>query len=180
MVTIFGTNLGVPGLKITFDGTAAQLTYTTAGQAGAIVPTAVSGKTLTSVIATYGAQSSPAATKTVAPTAPGLFTINASGTGPGAILNQTGTLNSATAPAAKGTIVAIYLTGGGVNMSTANTTVTIGGQTATLAYAGVAPGVPGLNQINATIPAASATGAQPVVVNIGGVASQTGVTVNVQ
>lgn len=180
LVTVFGTNLGIPGLKLTFDGAAAQLVYTTAGQAGAIVPAAVSGKTQTSVIATYGAQSSPAVTKTVASTAPGLFTINASGTGPGAILNQIGTLNSTTAPAAKGTIVAIYLTGGGVNMSTANTTVTIGGQAATLAYAGVAPGVPGLNQINATIPSTAASGAQPVAVNIGGVASQSGVTVNVQ
>lgn len=180
LVTIFGSNLGVPGLKITFDGTAAQLTYTTAGQVGAIVPTAVSGKTQTSVVATYGTQTAPAITKTVAPSAPGLFTANASGTGPGAILNQTGTLNTAAAPAPKGTIVALYLTGGGVNMSTANTTVTIGGQSATLAYAGVAPGIAGLNQVNATIPATAASGAQPIIVTVAGVASQTGVTVNVQ
>ncbi len=180
LVTVFGTNLGVPGLKITFDGTAAQLTYTTAGQVGAVVPIAVSGKTQTSVVATYGTQTAPAVNKTVAPSAPGLFTANASGTGPGAILNQTGTLNTAVAPAPKGTIVALYLTGGGINMSTANTTVTIGGQSATLAYAGVAPGITGLNQVNATIPATAASGAQPVIVTVAGAAAQTGVTVNVQ
>ena len=180
LVTVFGTNLGVPGLKITFDGTAAQLTYTTAGQVGAVVPIAVSGKTQTSVVATYGTQTAPAVNKTVAPSAPGLFTANASGTGPGAILNQTGTLNTAVAPAPKGTIVALYLTGGGINMSTANTTVTIGGQSATLAYAGVAPGITGLNQVNATIPATAASGAQPVIVTVAGAAAQTGVNVNVQ
>jgi len=130
--------------------------------------------------AAYGAQASSALTTPVAVAAPGIFTANASGTGTGAIVNQSGTVNTAAAPAPKGAIIAIYFTGGGVTMSTANTTVTIGGQSATLAYAGVAPGIAGLNQVNATIPATAASGAQPVVVTIAGVASQSGVTVNVQ
>ena len=57
----------------------------------------------------------------------------------------------------------------------------IGGQTSTVAYGGVAGGsVPGLYQVNAAIPANAASGNQPVVVAIGGVASQSGVTVSVQ
>jgi len=152
--------------------------YVTAGQIGVIVPAAISGKTTTSIQASYGSEVSAAVTKAVAPTAPGLFTTNATGTGPGAIINQTGTVNSAAALAAKGSIVALYLTGGGAATSAS---VTIGGQAAAVAYAGPAPeSVQGLYQVNATVPAAAASGAQPVAVTIGGVASQSGVTVSVQ
>jgi len=178
LATIFGANLGAAGLKVTFDGTAAELLYVTAGQIGVIVPAAISGKTTTSIQASYGSEVSAAVTKAVAPTAPGLFTTNATGTGPGAIINQTGTVNSAAALAAKGSIVALYLTGGGAATSAS---VTIGGQAAAVAYAGPAPeSVQGLYQVNATVPAAAASGAQPVAVTIGGVASQSGVTVSVQ
>jgi uncharacterized protein (TIGR03437 family) len=178
LATIFGTNLGAAGLKVTFDGTAGELLYVTANQIGVIVPMSISGKTTTSIQAAYGAQVSAAFSKAVAPTAPGLFTTNVSGTGPGAIINQTGRVNGATTPATKGSIIAIYLTGGGEANAA---TVTIGGEAATVAFAGQAPGsVQGLYQVNATVPAAVASGAQPVVVTIGGVASQSGVTVNVQ
>jgi uncharacterized protein (TIGR03437 family) len=44
-------------------------------------------------------------------TAPGLFTQNASGSGPGAILNQDNSLNGPGNRAAKGSIVQVYLTG---------------------------------------------------------------------
>ena len=179
LVSVFGTNLGVAGLKITFDGTAAQLLYTTATQVGAVAPSTIAGKTQTVVQATYGAQSSAATNKAVAASAPGIFTINASGTGPGAIINQAGTINSAASPAPKGSIVAIYLTGAGVANSA--TTVTIGGQAAPVAFAGQAPGaIQGLYQVNATVPANATSGTQPVVVTIGGQASQAGVTINVQ
>ena len=179
LVSVFGTNLGVAGLKITFDGTAAQLLYTTATQVGAVAPTTIAGKTQTVVQATYGAQSSASTNKPVAVSAPGLFTTNASGTGPGAIINQAGTINSAASPAPKGSIVAIYLTGAGVTNAAA--TVTIGGQAAPVAFAGQAPGaILGLYQVNATVPANAASGIQPVVVTIAGQASQAGVTINVQ
>ncbi|MFN0102492.1 MAG: CotH kinase family protein [Bryobacteraceae bacterium] len=192
LATIFGTNLGPPtisadtaGVQVTFDGAAARLLYVGANQLGVIVPTAISGKTQTSVQVTYGAQASAAITKAVAPTAPGLFTTNASGSGPGAIINQTGSINSAAAPAAKGSIVAIYLTGAGLTNDNgalaAGATVTIGGQSATVAFAGAAPGsVQGLYQVNAAIPSNAASGALPIVVTIGGVASQSGVTISVQ
>ena len=176
LVSIFGSNLGVAGLKITFDGTAAQLLYTTAGQVGAIAPITFAGKTTTSVQASYGTQTPSTVNKVVAGSAPGIFTVNSAGTGGGAIINQTGTPNSATAPAAKGSIVAIYLTGAGVANGT--TAVTIGGQSATVVFSGAAPGaVQGLYQVNATIPANVASGNQPVVITIGGQASQTGVTI---
>jgi uncharacterized protein (TIGR03437 family) len=60
--------------------------------------------------------------------------------------------------------------------------VSIGGETATVSYAGwVADSVAGLYQINATVPTKAASGnAIPVVVTAGGVASQTGVTMAIQ
>jgi len=192
LVTVFGTNMGPAalstdgsGTRVTFDGTSAQVLYSSAGQLGVIAPLSLAGKSQTAIQVSYGNQSGTAVNKAVAPTAPGLFSLNAAGSGPGAIVNQAGTINSASAPAPKGSIVAIYLTGGGVANATgilsAATTVTIGGQAATVAYAGNAPGaVQGLYQVNATIPANAASGPVPVVVTIGGVASQTGVTVNVQ
>lgn len=61
-------------------------------------------------------------------------------------------------------------------------TVTIGGKTATVTYAGwVADSVAGLYQINAKVPTGVTTGtAVPVVVTMGGVSSQAGVTMAIQ
>jgi uncharacterized protein (TIGR03437 family) len=61
-------------------------------------------------------------------------------------------------------------------------TVTIGGQSATVTYAGwVADSVAGLYQINATVPTkAAASSAAPVLVTMGGVTSQAGVTMAIQ
>jgi uncharacterized protein (TIGR03437 family) len=69
--------------------------------------------------------------------------------------------------------------------ATSNVTVSIGGVNATVLYAGfVADSAAGLYQINATVPATSAVGTVPVVVNVGTgvnqVKSQTNVTMVVQ
>jgi uncharacterized protein (TIGR03437 family) len=58
-------------------------------------------------------------------------------------------------------------------------TVTIGGAAAVVAYAGPLPGsIIGLLQINATVPVGATTGAAvPVVVTIGGVATQANATI---
>lgn len=181
IATVFGSNLGTPGLKIAFDGQPGQLIYATPNQAGVIVPTTLAGKTQTTAQASYGPQASATLSKTVAKATPGIFTTNSSGSGQGAIVNQNGTVNGPTAPAAKGSIVAIYLTGGGVDLTAADTTVRIGGQSATVVYAGVAPGsIQGLQQINVTIPAGAGSGAQPLAVTIAGADSQANVTVFVQ
>jgi uncharacterized protein (TIGR03437 family) len=60
-------------------------------------------------------------------------------------------------------------------------TATVGGQNATVVYAGGAPGeVAGLMQVNVVIPAGIQTGnAVPVVLRVGSVFSQAGVTVAV-
>ena len=51
-------------------------------------------------------------------------------------------------------------------------TVTIGGVSAQIAFSGLTPGLPGLYQLNVTVPQGIAAGSQPVVVSIGGSVSQ--------
>jgi uncharacterized protein (TIGR03437 family) len=61
----------------------------------------------------YSGQTSNAYALTSAATAPGLFAQNASGSGSGAILNQDNSLNGPNHPAAKGSIVQVFMTGEG-------------------------------------------------------------------
>jgi uncharacterized protein (TIGR03437 family) len=102
----------------------------------------------------------------VIPTAPGLFTADASGQGQGSVINEDGvTSNSVAAPAHPGSVVILWATGEGLTdppgvdgrpavqvlpKPLAEVSVDIGGSPATVEYAGAAPGnMPGLFQINA-------------------------------
>ena len=91
---------------------------------------------------------------------------------------------SATNPAHAGDIIELYANGlGPVNnqpnsgeaatasplpTTTSTVTVTIGGQTAQVQYAGLSPGYPVLYQVNVTVPSGLAAGSQPVIVSVGG------------
>jgi len=130
----------------------------------------------------------------VAAAAPAIFTISASGAGPGAILNQTNSVNSTAAPARRNEVIQIFATGegetepGGIDgrLMPGNAlarpklpvTVRIGTVDAPLTYAGSAPGlVAGVFQVNARIPATAPLGdAVPITVTVGGIQSQAGVT----
>jgi hypothetical protein len=112
-------------------------------------------------------------------------------------LNQDNSVNSASKPAARGSIIQIYATGEGqtspigVTASVTGTDlktpvlqvkVSIGGQDAVVQYAGSAGGaVAGLLQVNAVVPQAVSPGAAvPISVSVGGVSSQSGATIAVQ
>jgi uncharacterized protein (TIGR03437 family) len=121
---------------------------------------------------------------------PGIFTLDASGSGLGAILNQDGTINGPQNPAGPGSIIVIYATGGGLTDPAyedgelsglplpylkADVEVEIAGRPAEVLYAGGAPGlVAGVVQINARVPAdVPATGPHNVTFKAAGVSSQT-------
>jgi uncharacterized protein (TIGR03437 family) len=105
----------------------------------------------------------------LAPTAPGVYTVPSGGLGPGAILHADFSLVNDASPAAAGETVLIYLTGMGATSpapadGTAGTVTTLyksvsdvaiyfGGQPGVVAFNGLAPGFPGLYQINVTLPA---------------------------
>lgn len=195
----FGTSLGA--VQVRFGATAAPLIYVSATQINAVVPYGVAGSSNVAVTVQYGGVFSPGLTVPVQAATPGIFSHDNSGTGPGAILNNMDySLNSAARPAAVGTVVDIYCTGGGVTLPASTdgalailtppfpalaalpVTVTIGGISAQVVYAGPAPGaINGLTQIDAVVPSGVKSGASiPVVVSIGGVSSQGNLSMAVQ
>jgi uncharacterized protein (TIGR03437 family) len=214
IVALFGSNLGpasivtlqvsngtvtnsLAGTQVLFDGVAAPMIYTLSGQVSAVVPYGVAGKTSTAVQVSYQGSLSNTVTMPVRAATPAIFSLDSSGVGPGAILNQDLSVNSTGNPAARLSVIALYCTGGGVT-SPASTdgavigdasfvlaqtpVVTIGGVNATVQYAGAAPGsVAGLTQINVQVPAGlTPANALPVIVTIGNFASTASVTVSVK
>ena len=174
----------------------APLVYVSKGQTSFIVPyeTAV-GANAQVVVSYKGVRSAPFTVPVVA-ASPGLFSANSSGTGQGAILNQDGGFNNAQNPAAKGSVIVLFLTGEGQtdppgsDGQIANgvfpkpalpVRVDMGGIQAEVLYAGAAPGqVAGLMQVNAKIPDNSNSGPVPVQVTVGTAQSQRSLTVAVR
>jgi len=179
IVTVFGSGFGATGTKLLFGSTAAMLFYTSATQINALAPASLAANSSSMLSVVVNGTTVAESSTPVASAAPGIFT-TASGTGQAAAVNYPGgTLNSESNPATCGSIVSLYATGQGTSTGAVN--ITIGGYTAQLLYAGPAPGFPGLMQINAQIPGGFlAPGIQPVVLSIGGAASQAGVTIATQ
>ena len=176
-----------------FDGSPAPVVYVSAGQVSGVVPYNVAGKQTVQLTLEYQGRVSAPLTLRVADTVPALFSANSSGTGAAAALNQDGTFNSVT-PAAPESVVVLFGTGEGrTDPAVADGTVvaaivrpvvpvtaTMGGRAAEVLYAGSAPGnVAGLFQVNVKLPP-GVSGNVPVVVTVGGVASQAGLTVAVR
>jgi uncharacterized protein (TIGR03437 family) len=189
------------GAQVLFDGTPAPLIYVSKSQIAAVAPYELAGRQTTTVQVAWSGQRSNGVTVPVKATAPGIFTADSSGAGPAAILNADGSYNSARNPAAAGDTVVLYLTGEGQTAPkgiTGKVTavsdvppltpapvlavgVLIDSQPAQVIFAGEAPGfVSGILQVNVQIPAASKAGALPIIVSVGGTASQAGVTVSVK
>jgi uncharacterized protein (TIGR03437 family) len=187
--------------RVLFDGVPAGIIYVSAAQVNAVSPYGLAGKSTTQVQVEYQGVLSNAISVPVQAAHPGLFTVDASGLGGGAILNQDSSLNGGLNPAARGSVVMIYSTGGGVTippgvdaaitpappsplllLATKPVSVTIGGIAATVSYSGAAPSqIAGLTQINAQVPAGVTPGTKvPVIVQIGTWQSQPGVTLAVQ
>jgi uncharacterized protein (TIGR03437 family) len=194
------TSIG--GVQVTVAGYLCPMIYASSSQVSAVVPYEAKNYATASVLVKFLGQGSNGVPLSVVSTAPGVFTYNSSGTGEGAILNSDLSVNSATNPvnpAARGDIIVIYVTGEGETAPAGITgkvttvaspplpvtpgpllrpSVTIGGQPADWTFAGEAPGlVSGVMQMNVVVPTNIAAGNQPIVVTIGGVPSQPGVTV---
>ncbi len=186
----------VADTQILFDGAPAPLVNIFATQSSGIVPYSVAGKTSTQVVVVYKGQRSAAFPVQVVDSVPGLFSVNFSGSGPGAIYNQDGTVNSAANPAKRGDVVVLYGTGEGQTVPPGSdgliatavypkpaltATATVGSQPADIVYAGAVPFVvAGEFQINLRLPTNIGSGNQPVVVSFGQFKSQANLTVSVQ
>ncbi len=205
----YPTTLGTPATLVEFELTAtvwtpAPLIFVSANQINAMVPFAATAGGPVNLRVTYNALASTAVVLSVETAEPGLFTSDSTGRGQGAILNfnataGTYTLNSGNNPALKGSTVVLYLTGGGaLNPAPATEgvvigtgtppvlanapSVTIGGDGATVTYAGAAPGsISGLAQLNITVPTTvKAAKDLPLVVTIAGRPSPATATISVK
>jgi uncharacterized protein (TIGR03118 family) len=181
------------GVTVTLNGAPAPILYTEASQTNIVAPYELAGFSSASLSVTYQGQTFTMQVP-VALSAPGIYTSNFSGSGQAVALNSDGTLNSASNPASAGTVITLYATGAGpeyppgedgiINDSILRTpqlpfSLTIGGQSAEVTYAGSAPGlVQGNTQVEALIPS-GLTGSVPVVLTIGSAASQSNVTIAV-
>jgi uncharacterized protein (TIGR03437 family) len=196
LISIFGGGFGA-GTRARFDGVAGPLLYAGGAQLNAVVPYAVAGQPSTRMEVESNQALQMAAPLAVAAAAPGLFTLDASGSGQAAVLNPDYSLNSPSNPAAKGAVVMLYGTGEGQTdppgvdgkpcgevppKPTQPVSVRIGGVPAEVLYAGGAPGlVAGVLQVNARIPTQAPSGnAVPVLLTVGGFSSQPEVTLAVR
>ena len=187
--------------RVLFDGIPAPMVYSIRGEVSAVVPYEVSNKKVTQVVVEYrGLRSDPVTLPVVAST-PALFTLDSSGTGQAAMLNETGCCNSARNPAARGSVVSLYATGEGQTTppgitglisAYAKTTdypvprrtvrVTVGGQPAEIVFASEAPHTAtGFLQVNFRVPYNAPVGdAVPLMLTIGETRSPEGLTMAVR
>ncbi|MCX6630246.1 MAG: hypothetical protein NTW28_21720, partial [Candidatus Solibacter sp.] len=98
----------------------------------------------------------------------------ADSTQPGVVLNEDNALNTANAPAPRGTVVQFFGTGHGPLDSSSGAPVTawIANRPAEILFSGLAPGAPGLWQVNVRMPSDSAIEKQvPVFISAEGYVS---------
>jgi uncharacterized protein (TIGR03437 family) len=191
VLSVYGTNLGetaqpataiplpfiLEGFEAFVDGVPAPLYYVSPGQANIQIPyeTQPGGQ---STLVTGNPYDDATVTIPISASAPGIFASN-----------------GVTVPYAsvqRGQTTVIFITGEGLvndpNLQDGQTpdpstpinqlpkpllksSVTIGGQAATIAFIGIPSGLVGVTQVNFTVPANTPLGAQPVVVTIGNAAS---------
>ncbi len=185
------------GAQVLFDGNPAPMIYGSAYQANVIVPYEVANQAATTIALQYGGVTSGGWSVPVVASAPGIFTIGSTGLGQGAVLNQDNSVNSASNAAPRSSVIQIYATGEGQTSPPGVTgsvivtdlkrpvlpvTVSIGNQNAVVQYAGSSgEAIAGLLQVNAVVPQSVTPGvAVPIVVSVGGVPTQGGVTIAVQ
>ena len=161
------------------------------------MPYGITGNTA-QVTVSYQGHTVASTSVPVVSSAPGIFSLNSTGTGPVAAINQDGfTINTTATPAKIGDVISVNATGegqttpGGVDGKPAvvplprpnlPVIVSIGGKTVTPEYAGGAPGgVAGLMQVNVRIPDGIQTGSSvPVLIQVGSASSQPNVTIAVR
>ncbi|HXJ42641.1 MAG TPA: hypothetical protein VNH18_25395, partial [Bryobacteraceae bacterium] len=176
---------------------AASLFFVSTNQVNLQVPWEMAGHPQAIVNATVGAAAiSTQQMISIEPFAPGIFTLNEAGSSQGVVLIAGTQLLAAPSktggrkPVAAGKFVSIYCTGLGavsnqpatgfaaqsdpLSLTTTTPTVTIGGMVAKVSFSGLAPGNVGLYQVNVQVPKGTPAGdAVPVILKIGGVASNT-------
>jgi uncharacterized protein (TIGR03437 family) len=168
--------------SVRVNGVLAPLYYSGDKQINAQVPYETAPG-LNTVVVSIGGRDMLSGTVSVAPAAPGLFLLSP---GQAAVTNENGTVNGPDQPAAVGTIISAYLTGQGAvdppiatgapapldtfSRPTNSVSAFIAGQPADVTFAGLAPTLVGVFQVNLRVPQVAA-GQQSLSISVGGVSS---------
>jgi uncharacterized protein (TIGR03437 family) len=178
LMALLGTGLTINDAaqtQVLFNATPAPILSITPSQVLVRVPVSLAAvQTVQITINNQGLQIAQI-TADVVTSAPALF---GNSSGQAAVLNQDGTLNSPSNPAAHGSVVALFGTGEGVTGLPFS--LSIGGYDATILYAGPAGSYPGMFQINAQLPSGYFSGGTlPIVATVGTFTTQSGLTITV-
>jgi uncharacterized protein (TIGR03437 family) len=194
------------GVRVLFSNVPGTPIYVSPSQVNVIAPFEIEGTTRTNVVVENQGVSSVATPVSVADFAPGLFTIDFTGSGQVAAVNENGTLNGPAgggySPGTQGGILTVYATGFGQTSPhsitgsvtpipdrptdlirvTGTVTANIAGQAAEVVFAGAAPGlVAGVVQLNLKLPLGMTGNQLPIVVSVNGKSTPlVGTTVAVQ
>jgi uncharacterized protein (TIGR03437 family) len=209
-ISIFGIGLGpavgvsapsgalplvLGGSSVSINGSAVPLEYSSSFEVRAQAPFSFTAGSTATLQVNANGQSSSAVTLSVVSAVPGVYTNTGTGSGPVTATNQDGSANSTLHPAPKGSIIVFYASGlGAVSpplvegavppispLSIApGVTATVGGASAPVQFAGLAPGFPGVYQLNVQIPLGEPSGTQELIVYSNGSSSQRAATVEVQ
>jgi uncharacterized protein (TIGR03437 family) len=181
----------VAGVQVLFDGIPAPIFFTSAFQVNVQVPYSIAPNRTTRVQLLYNDVSSSKIDLPVVEASPGIF---ADFTREAKALNQNGSLNTQSSPAEFGSIVVLFANGtgrltsprsegtpasGSLGVPVLPVSVRIAGQPAQILYAGEAPGLAGVTQINLqlpTMPASDRPVARRVELNVGPYSDTSGVT----
>jgi uncharacterized protein (TIGR03437 family) len=182
------------GVQITVDGNPAPIVFTGVTpypQVNFQMPSGVQPGTANLVITVNGVSSDPFQVNII-PAAPGIFTYDPTGGTLDPTLLQAviqnppdynnSNINSPSNPAPAGAVVVVYMDGTGAvqtpvqdgmaatgnDPAVAQSSATVGGESAAVQYLGLTPGSVALAQANIVIPADLATGNYPLVLNVDG------------
>ncbi len=165
IVSLFGRNMAgatasagslplprrLAGTSVRVNGAPVPLFYISPTQINSLLPeNTPAGRSLVRLQVENAGRLGAEMIVTVAPAAPGIFTLSADGRGTAAALHSSdASLITSAHPARAGEVVQLYLSG----LNGAAPTVTLGGNSAEVLFAGPAPGFVGLSQINLRVPA---------------------------
>ena len=215
-ISIYGTGLGpkngssyavdsvtnkvksnLAGTEVYINGVAAPVLYASDTQVNAIVPFEVPSSSQVILQVGYQGILSPGVTVTMAASAPGVFTMNGTGTGQAIAVNLDGTVCDPAHPASPGSYIIVYFTGGGATTPfgttgavagaslkrlSQTTLVTVADVPATVSYAGTSPAMlEGINQLNLKLDDKTPSGAaQPLILTVGNSSSPATATIAVK
>ena len=167
------TTLG--GVQVFVNGIAAPLELVSQNQISALIPYEISGELFATFQVVVHGSKSNRVTVYVGNTSPGIYTLTENGIGEGAILHSDYSLVTDKSPAVAGATVFLYMTGLGTvtpqvadGAAAPNTPFSVSDEAADISvvlddgvdsplptnvlFAGLAPGIAGLYQVNFTVP----------------------------